>query len=156
MFLNWIMSFCERIVSPPPPLYYVRRSEKAITPKKGSPRSAGYDLYAAESVIIPPRSKGNISTDLSIGCPSGAYGRIAPRSGLANKMIDVGGGVVDADYTGIVRIIIYNFSDDVFVVEEGDRVAQLILENICTTELEEVDELPTTVRGDGGFGSTGV
>ena len=146
----------DRIVGEEEPLYYVRRTNKAKTPKRGSLKSAGYDLYAAESVSIPPKCKGNVSTDLSIKTPSYTYGRIAPRSGLANKMIDIGGGVIDEDYTGIVKIIVYNFSDKVFIVNEGDKIAQLIIERIKTPKLEEVEELPFTHRGSNGFGSTGI
>lgn len=153
---DYVLNFWSSVLTKEDPLYFVRRTEKAKAPRKGSQKSAGYDLYAAESVLILPKCKGNVSTDLSIKPPSGTYGRIAPRSGLANKMIDIGGGVVDEDYTGIVKIIIYNFSDDVFVVKEGDRVAQLVLEQIKTPELKEVEELPSTQRGTFGFGSTGV
>ena len=81
----------------------------------------------------------------------------APRSGLAwKKHIDVGAGVVDADYRGNVGVILFNFSDEPFEVAPGDRVAQLILEKIDMAAVEEVEELPDTARGAGGFGSTGV
>jgi dUTP pyrophosphatase len=89
--------------------------------------------------------------------PHGHYGRVAPRSGLAwKKSIDVGAGVIDEDYRGNVGVILFNFGDEDFVIKQGDRVAQLILEKISTPEVEEVDELPETSRGDGGFGSTGI
>lgn len=84
-------------------------------------------------------------------------GRIAPRSGLAAKnFIDVGAGVIDADYRGQVKVLLFNHSDADFVVKEGDRVAQLVLERIYTPEVVEVQELEESVRGAGGFGSTGV
>jgi dUTP pyrophosphatase len=84
--------------------------------------------------------------------------RTAPRSGLAWKNhIDVGAGVVDADYRGNVGVVLFNFSDSDFSVSTGDRVAQLILEKIHVgAEVVETDELPSTSRGEGGFGSTGV
>lgn len=83
-------------------------------------------------------------------------GRIAPRSGLAAKhFIDTGAGVIDADYRGQVKVLLFNHSDGDFQVAEGDRVAQLILERIYTPEVLEVDELEESVRGAGGFGSTG-
>jgi len=82
---------------------------------------------------------------------------LAPRSGLAWKnFIDVGAGVVDADYRGNVGVILFNFSDEDFTVKPGDRVAQLILEKIDMSDVQLVDELPETARGAGGFGSTGV
>ena len=83
--------------------------------------------------------------------------RAAPRSGLAWKhSIDVGAGVVDADYRGPVGVILFNHSDMDFEVKAGDRIAQLIIEIIMTPEVIEVDDLDSTVRGVGGFGSTGA
>jgi dUTP pyrophosphatase len=84
-------------------------------------------------------------------------GRIAPRSGLAAKnFIDTGAGVIDADYRGQVKVLLFNHSDVDFAVKEHDRVAQLVLERIYTPEVMEVAELEQSVRGEGGFGSTGV
>lgn len=83
-------------------------------------------------------------------------GRVAPRSGLAVKhSIHTGAGVIDADYRGEVKVILFNFSDTDFEIKEGDRIAQLILERIYTPEVEVVPVLEATVRGAGGFGSTG-
>lgn len=84
-------------------------------------------------------------------------GRIAPRSGLAAKnFIDTGAGVIDADYRGQVKVLLFNHSDVDFVIKEHDRIAQLVLERIYTPEVMEVAELEESVRGEGGFGSTGV
>lgn len=82
---------------------------------------------------------------------------VAPRSGLAWKhSIDVGAGVIDADYRGPVGVILFNHSDVDFDIKAGDRIAQLIIEKIVTPDVTEVDDLDATVRGSGGFGSTGV
>jgi len=87
----------------------------------------------------------------------GTYARVAPRSGLAWKnFIDVGAGVVDYDYRGNVGVNLFNHGKEDFVIKHGDRVAQLILEKICTPDVVEVDDLEDTDRGAGGFGSTGV
>jgi dUTPase len=84
-------------------------------------------------------------------------GRVAPRSGLASKhFIDTGAGVIDADYRGQVKVLLFNHSDANFPIAEGDRVAQLIIERIYTPEVVEVAELEESVRGAGGFGSTGT
>ncbi len=84
-------------------------------------------------------------------------GRIAPRSGLASKhFIDTGAGVIDADYRGPVKVLLFNHNEADFEVKEGDRVAQLIVERIYTPEVLEVQELEASVRGAGGFGSTGT
>ena len=89
--------------------------------------------------------------------PVGNYGRVAPRSGLSVKnFIHVGAGVVDSDYRGELKVLLYNFSDVDFIVNAGDRIAQLIIEKYTPTDVEEVVELELTIRGEGGFGSTGV
>ncbi|KAK4796646.1 hypothetical protein SAY86_028972 [Trapa natans] len=135
----------------------VRLSEKAILPSRGSPLSAGYDLSSACEGKVPARGKALINTDLSIAVPPGTYARIAPRSGLAWKhSIDVGAGVIDADYRGPVGVILFNHSDVDFEVKAGDRIAQLIIEKIVTPDVVEVGSLDSTERGEGGFGSTGV
>jgi len=132
-------------------------SENAIMPKRGSSLSAGFDLSSSENTIIKAGERGLVKTDLSIACPPGTYARIAPRSGLAvKKFIDVGAGVVDADYRGPVGVVVFNFGVEDFTVEPGDRIAQLILEKVSMVDAMQVEELTDTVRGEGGFGSTGV
>lgn len=113
--------------------------------------------YSAHDVTIPARGKGICPTDLAIAVPDNCYGRVAARSGLAVKnSIDVGAGVIDADYRGNVGIVLFNHGDQPFEVKRGDRVAQLICERIVLPELQEVEALTETVRGEAGFGSTGV
>jgi dUTP pyrophosphatase len=137
-------------------LKFVRLSNKATTPTKGSKHSAGHDLYSAEDKIIPRHSTGVIATDLKISLPKGTYGRIAPRSGLALlHSIDVGAGVIDEDYRGPISVVLFNHSNSDFVILIGDRIAQLICECIIHPELIEVSELNDTKRNEGGFGSTG-
>jgi len=139
------------------PLFCKRLSEHAILPARGTALAAGYDLSAAHDEVVAARGKALIKTDLAIVVPEGTYGRVAPRSGLAWKhFIDVGAGVIDADYRGNVGVILFNHSDKDFAVKRGDRVAQLVLERIATPEVKEVTDLEDTVRGAGGFGSTGV
>uniref|UniRef100_A0A0D9VX92 Deoxyuridine 5'-triphosphate nucleotidohydrolase n=1 Tax=Leersia perrieri TaxID=77586 RepID=A0A0D9VX92_9ORYZ len=140
------------------PLLKVKKlSENAVLPSRGSAHAAGYDLSSAAEAVVPARGKAMVPTDLSIAIPDGTYARIAPRSGLALKhSIDVGAGVIDADYRGPVGVILFNHSDVDFVVKPGDRIAQMIIEVIVTPEVAEVEDLDATVRGEGGFGSTGV
>ncbi|GMH03276.1 hypothetical protein Nepgr_005115 [Nepenthes gracilis] len=140
------------------PLLKVKKlSESAILPSRASPFSAGYDLSSAIEIKVPARGKALVATGLSIGIPEGTYARVAPRSGLALKhSIDVGAGVIDADYRGEVGVILFNHSDVDFEVKVGDRIAQLIIEKIMTPDVVEVEELDSTARGVGGFGSTGV
>ncbi|KAK4270198.1 hypothetical protein QN277_023265 [Acacia crassicarpa] len=149
------------VVKNPPtfvPFLRVKKlSDKAILPSRASARSAGYDLSSAVETKVPARGKALVATDLSIAIPEGTYARIAPRSGLAWKhSIDVGAGVIDADYRGPVGVILFNHSIADFEVKVGERIAQLIIERIVTPEVEEVADLDSTTRGEGGFGSTGV
>jgi len=134
-----------------------RHSKDAILPKRASEKAAGYDLCSSVACQIDAGQRTIVATDLSITVPPGTYGRIAPRSGLAvNKGIDVMAGVIDQDYTGKIGIVLINHGKEPFWVQEGSRVGQLILERIETPEVEEVQELASTERGDGGFGSTGI
>ncbi|PUZ37651.1 hypothetical protein GQ55_9G137100 [Panicum hallii var. hallii] len=140
------------------PLLKVKKlSDKAVLPSRGSALAAGYDLSSAAEMVVPARGKALVPTDLSIAIPEGTYARVAPRSGLALKhSIDVGAGVIDADYRGPVGVILFNHSDTDFAVKPGDRIAQMIIEVIAAPEVAEVEDLDATVRGEGGFGSTGV
>ena len=122
-----------------PKLRVKKLDPKAFIPTKGSEHAAGYDLYSIEQIIIPPNSKALVSTGISMAIPVGNYGRVAPRSGLACKnFIDVGAGVVDADYRGEVKVLLFNFAKEEFKVGVGDRIAQLIIEKYTRTEIEEV------------------
>ncbi|NXJ05407.1 DUT protein, partial [Odontophorus gujanensis] len=137
-------------------LRFTKLSDNARAPSKGSARAAGYDLYSAYDCVIPPMEKAVVKTDIQVALPSGCYGRVAPRSGLAAKhFIDVGAGVIDEDYRGNVGVVLFNFGKETFEVKKGDRIAQLICERIFYPELEEVQALDDTERGEGGFGSTG-
>ncbi|EMG46631.1 Deoxyuridine 5'-triphosphate nucleotidohydrolase [Candida maltosa Xu316] len=140
------------------PLKVYLRSTKGRVPTKGSVLSAGYDLYSSEEATIPAHGQGLVATDISIIVPIGTYGRVAPRSGLAVKHgISTGAGVIDADYRGEVKVVLFNHSDKDFEIKEGDRIAQLVLEKIVNADIQEIslEELDNTERGEGGFGSTG-
>merc|ERR1712207_58772 len=111
---------------------------------RGSEHAAGFDLAASEAAVVKSGGKAIVKTGLSIAIPWGTYARLAPRSGLAAKrMLHVGAGVVDFDYRGEVGVVLFNHGSEDFEVAPGDRVAQLILEKICTPDVEEfgsVDE----------------
>ena len=129
----------------------------ARLPVRASAGAAGFDLASVEDVVVPARERAAVRTGLRIAVPEGTYGRIAPRSSLALKhFVDVGAGVVDADYRGEVVVVLFNHSRTDFVVRAGDRVAQLVLERILTPEVVVVERLEDTERGAGGFGSTGA
>ena len=120
----------------------VRLTENAIIPTRGSAGAAGLDLYSAYDITVPVRGLVSVVTDLQIQVPEGFYGRIAPRSGLAlHHHIDIGAGVIDEDYRGNVAVILFNHSDKLFVINRGDRVAQLICEKIYYPVLEEEEKV---------------
>lgn len=141
-------------------LYFKKLSEKAQVPTDhGDSNNAGYDLYSAESAIIPPLSRKLIKTNLAIQLPENTYGRIAPRSGLAYKFgIEVMAGVIDRNYRDDVGVILYNAGTEDFFVKAGDRIAQLIVETYHKPKFVEVSDLPdlNNNKRAGGFGSTGV
>lgn len=123
--------------------------------------SAGMDLRAnlTESVILQPLERTIIKTGLFIELPIGFEAQVRPRSGLAAKKgITVlnAPGTVDADYRGEIGVILVNLSNEAFTVENGERVAQLVIARHERAEWIEVEELSSTERGEGGFGSTGV
>ncbi|BFF95872.1 deoxyuridine 5'-triphosphate nucleotidohydrolase mitochondrial [Drosophila madeirensis] len=138
-------------------LRFAKLTEHALEPVRGSAKAAGVDLRSAYDVVVPARGKAIVKTDLQVQVPEGSYGRVAPRSGLAVKnFIDVGAGVVDEDYRGNLGVVLFNHSETDFEVKHGDRIAQFICERIFYPELELVDKLDDTERGEAGFGSTGV
>ena len=136
-------------------LLFTKLSHNATSPRRSTPHSAGLDLFSAEKLLIPSRSQAVIQTDISVVLPIGTYGRVAARSGLAVKnSIAVMAGVIDRDYTGNLKVILFNHSETDFNVSKGQGIAQLIIERISMPKLVEVSSLPETYRGDKGFGST--
>ena len=133
----------------------------AKIPTKGSEYAAGWDLYAATDydIHIQPHETVKIDTGIAIAIPEGFFGAIFARSGIATKQ----GlrpancvGVIDSDYRGPVIVALHNDSDEEQIVLAGSRIAQLIVIEYLGLDLEVVDDLDETDRGDGGFGSTGV
>lgn len=129
----------------------------AKTPTRAHATDAGADLYAVAEVVIPPQTRAVVPTGLVMALPAGYYGRIAPRSGLAVKSgIDVLAGVVDSSYRGEIGVVLQNLGDFKFVVQPGNKIAQLIVEQCAPATFAEVAELDATERNAGGFGSTGL
>ncbi|MCH2235334.1 MAG: dUTP diphosphatase [Crocinitomicaceae bacterium] len=130
-------------------------------PKYETPDSAGVDLRANidESITLKPLERALVKTGLFMAIPRGYEGQVRPRSGLAYKKgITVlnSPGTIDADYRGELGVILVNLSNEDFVVEDGERIAQLVIAKCEQAEFNEVIELSETQRGAGGFGSTGV
>tara|TARA_B100000401_G_scaffold111187_1_gene72557 strand:- start:405 stop:842 length:438 start_codon:yes stop_codon:yes gene_type:complete len=129
-------------------------------PKYKTDGSSGMDLMAhiKNPIYIKPKKSELIPTGLSIAIPDNTEIQIRPRSGLAAKNnISVLNtpGTIDSDYRGELKVILYNHGDEEFIVNNGDRIAQMVLVPIIKANLEEVKDLPETIRGEGGFGSTG-
>ena len=143
------------------PVRVKKLKENAILPSYGSEYAAGADLYACidAPVIIQPHETVMIGTGLAMELPEGYAGLIYPRSGIsakrglapANKV-----GVVDPDYRGEFMVAMHNHSNSAASVEPGERIVQLVITPFLTADFEEADELSDTVRGAGGFGSTGA
>jgi dUTP pyrophosphatase len=133
-------------------------SDQAKIPTQGSKYAAGYDLYAAEEVLVNTMGRKLVKTNISISIPEGYYGRIAPRSGLAYKNgIDVLAGVIDSDYRGDIGVILFNSDHNLdFQVNVGDRIAQIIIEKCHSVNWDTVENLEASVRSEKGFGSSGV
>ena len=136
----------------------INKSKHAL-PKYQTALSAGMDLYAniEESVILKPLERKLISTGLLIELPQGFEAQIRPRSGLAIKngiTVLNTPGTIDADYRGEIGVILVNLSAELFTINDGDRIAQMIIAKHETAVWEEVTELDKTDRGAGGFGST--
>ncbi len=137
-------------------LPFKKLDEKAILPTRGSINAAALDLYSIEPLVIAPGKYAAVHTGVAVEIPTGFYGRIAGRSGLAAKKgIDAIGGVVDSDYRGELICLLANLGEEEFVIQPGDRVAQFIIEAIITPEPMFVEELAGTDRDVAGFGSTG-
>lgn len=137
-----------------------KTSPTAVIPTRATEQSAGYDLYAdlPYAIAILPHTTAKIDTGIAIELPEKTFGGVYARSGLATKR----GlrpsncvGVIDSDYRGSVIVALHNDSDIIETVSPGERIAQLIISPYLVVDLEEVDELTDTVRGDGGFGSSG-
>lgn len=131
--------------------------DNAKLPTKGTLGSAGYDLYACLNEPLTLRAKGRalIPTGIAMTIPIGYFGRIAPRSSLAVKGgIDVGAGIIDSDYRDAVGVVLFNHSDSDYVIEHGDRIAQMIIIPCASPLVVQADDLAKSDR-KGGFGSTG-
>ena len=133
---------------------------KVKIPEYKTDGSSGMDLMAfvENSIKISPQTRELIPTGLSIAIPEDLEIQIRPRSGLAVKSsISVLNtpGTIDSDYRGELKIILFNHGNKDFIVNNNDRIAQMVLTPVMKMELEEVDQLPETIRGSGGFGSTG-
>ena len=128
-----------------------------FVPTYSHPGDAGADLKASVKTVIPARGKCLVPTGLRLALPAGHVGLIWPRSGLAVKhSIDSGAGVIDAQYRGEIKVLLFNHSAEDFLIQPGDRIAQLLVQKVESVNFLPVDDLDATSRSDNGFGSTGT
>jgi dUTP pyrophosphatase len=138
---------------------FTRLNDAAQAPRRAHPGDAGCDLFAAEAARLEPGERASVGTGIAVEIPEGGAGLVLPRSGLAAKhgiSVVNAPGLIDAGYRGEVRVLLLNTDRaEAFVIEPGDRIAQLVIVEVGDAEPVEVDSLEESARGAGGFGSTG-
>jgi dUTP pyrophosphatase len=139
----------------------LRREPPVPLPQYMTEGSSGMDLFASleKEVILEPGERKLIPTGISVAIPERYEGQIRPRSGLAVQRgigIVNGPGTIDSDYRGEIGVLLINFGDEAFTIRNGDRIAQMVISQVFRPILEEVDDLPPTLRQEGGFGHTGI
>lgn len=133
----------------------IKLDHGAIMPTRAHSTDAGLDLYAKEKQIVPAKESAIFNTGVHIELPPNTVGMIKSKSGLNVKYGLTSEGVVDVGYTGSIVVKLYNHSGYDYTVNKGDKISQLVIMPILTPELELVESLEETERGNGGFGSTG-
>jgi dUTP pyrophosphatase len=130
--------------------------QNAKMPTRANEHDAGFDLYSIIDTVIPPKQRKTVNTGIAIQMPEHMAGLIWPRSGLSVKQgIDVLAGVVDSGYRGQIMVCLYNTSDEIVVLNTGDRIAQIIFQEVPRVLMEVHESLGSSRRGDNGFGSSG-
>ncbi len=128
-----------------------------MLPTRAHHDDAGLDIYANEACELQPGERMAVGSGIALAIPSGWVGLLWDKSGLAAKVgLKTMGGVIDASYRGELKVIIANQGSEVYRVEEGTKIAQLLIQKVELPEVVEVSDLDATVRGEGGFGSTGA
>ena len=135
-------------------------NEDIPLPKRMSEWAAGFDIHAAvgEPLVLAPGERALVPTGFAMAMPRELEAQVRPRSGLALKHGVTclnSPGTIDADYRGEVKVLLVNLGQEPFTIKRGERIAQLVFQQVPRVELSEVEELPDTVRGAGGFGHTG-
>ena len=129
----------------------------AVVPSYAHAHDAGMDLYACERMVITAGTRGLVPTGIAMAIPAGYVGLIWDKSGVALKFgLKVMGGVIDSGYRGEIKVIVHNLSSADYVVKAGEKVAQMLIQQVMQMPITEVEDLDSTTRGEGGFGSTGL
>lgn len=142
----------------PTQISLLKLDKELPTPSYAHPGDGGVDLYARDNVRLEPEAWTMVPTGIAVAIPVGYAGMVVPRSGLAARLgvgVVNGPGLVDAGYRGEIKVILINHGSETLALQRGERIAQLVVVPVVEQEFIEVDELPASARGDGGFGSTG-
>ena len=132
-------------------------NSEARVPEYAHKNDAGMDLFSVERIVLLPGEMKICKTGIAMKIPDGFVGLIWDKSGIASRFsIKTMGGVIDSGYRGEVGVILKNLSDEKYEINKGDKIAQMLIQEVKCPTIEEVDELDETDRGDGGFGSTGI
>lgn len=137
----------------------IQADDPALIPEYATEYSAGMDLKSSENHVIQPMERISVGTGIRIAIPQGFEGQVRPRSGMALKQglsIPNAPGTIDSDYRGEVRVILINLGKEPIMIQRGDRIAQLVIAPVTKTKWKQVQSLEVSIRGEGGFGSTGV
>ena len=138
------------------PVKVKKLKENAVIPSYAHPGDAGMDLCSAEDYVVPTGKRQLVSTGIAMELPEGYFASIRDKSGLAYKRgITILGGVIEYTYRGEYGVVILNTGDEDFLIRAGDKVAQVVIAPVANVDVDVVDELSDTVRGDGAWGSTG-
>lgn len=129
--------------------------EGAYMPTRAHSMDAGLDLYSPVDVMIMPQASAVIDTGVHVALPEGSVGFLKSKSGLNIKHGILGEGVIDAGYTGSIRVKLYNHGSDPYCIQRGDKITQLVILPVMLLDLKQVEMLEDTDRGANGFGSTG-
>lgn len=133
----------------------IARGNKGLARTKPYPGDAGFDIYCSETTTIPPRSYKAIPTTAKVELPAGTFGMLVGRSSIAARGCLTHLGTIDNQYRGIVAPFIFNPTDTPITLDEGDRVAQLLILPLLDIQIEEIDQLTPSIRGESGIGSSG-
>ncbi|MBP6929623.1 MAG: dUTP diphosphatase [Candidatus Moranbacteria bacterium] len=129
----------------------------ALLPARAHADDAGLDLFANEALTLEPGMRRTVKTGIALAIPTGYVGLIWDKSSIPHKWgVKTMGGVIDASYRGEVGVIMVNLSEEPYVIEKGAKISQLLIQKVELPEVCEVSELDDTIRGAGGFGSTGT
>lgn len=137
------------------PFHVKKLADNATLPSKENPKDAGIDIYTNESYTLQPGERYMFGTGIAAAIPDGYVALLWDRSGLGSKGIHRFAGVIDSGYRGEWKVILYNSTDTPYEIQAGDKIVQAVIQQFESTDIAEVDDLPDSLRGAKGFGSSG-